>query len=157
MERWNSLASRISFPKNSRRRSTLIHPMKKRKIERYKKTFKIGKPTDRMCKIITTVIDPRFLFPSRSAHRSKYRGSIARVHRAISGGETRVKRTSVSGVVLRFNNERCNVSLAASYSRGCREIDDSRPGIGNNVLPVFRLTRRFVNVSASQTGSRTIY
>ena len=137
----------------------MIHPMKKRKTERYKKTFKIGKPTDRTCKIITTVIDPRFpfLFPSRSAHRSKYRGSIARVHRAISGGETRVKRTSVSGVVLRFNNERCNVSLAASYSRGCREIDDSRPGIGNNVLPVFRLTRRFVNVSASQTGSRTIY
>lgn len=83
-------------------------------------------------------------------------GSIVREFIVLFRVTTRVKRETDERVV-RFNNERCNVALAGSYSRGCREIDDSRPGIGNNVLPVFRVTRRFVNVSASRTGSRTIY
>lgn len=101
-------------------------------------------------KIVATAIDRDFFSIVRNG------GSIVREFIVLFRVTTRVKRETDERVV-RFNNERCNVALAGSYSRGCREIDDSRPGIGNNVLPVFRLTRRFVNVSASRTGSRTIY
>lgn len=101
-------------------------------------------------KIVATAIDRDFF---SIVYRSKWWLDRSRAHRAISGDDAR----ETDERVVRFNNERCNVALAGSYSRGCREIDDSRPGIGNNVLPVFRLTRRFVNVSASRTGSRTIY